>query len=96
MQDSYLRPPGHITGVAPSVKAKRTAAATVPGLCAEPSKVEFADRKRGGLRQHLPFRSGAATIAAADRDRRPRQAWPGTEESGSHGRALSPLTELAV
>jgi hypothetical protein len=46
--------------------------------CPEPSRAEFADRKHRCCRSQLRFRSGPAT-PAADRDRRPRHAWPGTE-----------------
>jgi hypothetical protein len=59
VQDSYLRPPGHKAGVTLSAKAKDRRRRPFLGApwagsraCAEPSRAEFADRKRGWLRQH--------------------------------------------
>ena len=83
-RDSYLRPPVQKAGVAPLAKAKdrRRPFLGAPWAgsraCAEPSKAEFADLKRGWLRQPQPFRSGPATPAAG-RNRRLRHAWRGTE-----------------
>ena len=81
-RDLYLRPPVQKAGAAPLAKAKdqRRQSLGAPWAgsraCAEPSMAEFADLKRGWLRQ--PFRSGPATPAAG-RNRRLRHAWRGTE-----------------
>ncbi|TMD74740.1 MAG: hypothetical protein E6I97_15210 [Chloroflexi bacterium] len=63
MQDSYLRPQGHKAGIAPSAKAKDRRRRPFLGA----PWAEFADRKRGWLRQHLRFRSGPAARMARDR-----------------------------